>query len=545
MTISSFPTFAIDPVTDDLPCAREIGFSIPERYNAGEILFHNLDAGRAQRTAIYSPAGNATYGELSAAASRYAHGLSSLGLVRGDRVLLFLNDTASYPAAFFGAVRAGFVPILCNTLTPPDLLRFYLEDGAVSVAVADPDYAGLFETAAAGTPLKTLIQVGGARTVHTPFAIHDADEWLKRFPEFSVAADTHRNDMAFWMYSSGSTGRPKGIVHLQHDMAYTSESYAKHILGIREDDICFSVPKIFFAYGFGNSVTFPFSVGASSVLYPGRPEAAPAFDCIERFRPTLFFGLPTLYNALIGHPRAETADLSSVRLCLSAAEVLAEELFEAWKARFGHEILEGLGSTEVLHIYLSNTSSRRKAGSAGLPVPGYEVKLTTPDGDPVPRGEAGVMWVRGGSSAPTYWKRPEKTAETMRDGWIWTGDRLVEDREGFFTFAGRVDDLIKVSGQWVYPLEIELTLFEHAAVKECAVVAFELPDRRMTLKAFVVVEDGVITGDALSEELKAFVKSRLLPFKYPRTVQYLTNLPKTGTGKIDRQALLRAKEPNL
>lgn len=541
--MSNPSTHPIDLVTDDLPCVREIGFSIPERYNASEILFHNLMAGRAEKTAVYSPAGNATYGELCAAASRYAHGLSSLGLGRGDRVLMFLNDTASYPAAFFGAVRAGFVPILCNTLTPPDLLRFYLEDGAVSVAVTDAAYAGLFEAAADGTPLKALIVVGDKEKVNAPVTLYDAEDWLKQFPQHSDAVDTHRDDMAFWMYSSGSTGRPKGIIHLQHDMAYTVESYAKHVLAIREDDICFSIPKIFFAYGFGNSITFPFSVGASAVLYPGRPEAAPVFDCVEHYRPTLFFGLPTLYNALIAHPRAETADFSSVRLCLSAAEVLAEELFQAWRARFGLEILEGLGSTEVLHIYVSNTPNNKKVGTAGMPVPGYEIKLTTPDGDLVSPGEGGVMWVRGGSSSPSYWNRPEKTAETMRDGWIWTGDRLIEDREGFFTFAGRVDDLIKVSGQWVYPLEIELTLFEHECVRECAVIAMEMPDRRMTLKAFVVVEDGVTGDDRLSEELKIFVKSKLLPFKYPRIVEYFVELPKTGTGKIDRQALLRTREP--
>ena len=276
------------------------------------------------------------------------------------------------------------------------------------------------------------------------------------------------------------------------------------------------------------------------MLLPGRPEAGAVFDCVERFRPTLFFGLPTLYNALLNHPRAADADLSSVRLCMSAAEVLSQELFDGWKARFGHEIMEGLGSTEVLHIYLSNTIEKKKVGAAGKRVPGYEIKLTTPEGDVVTRGDGGVMWVRGGSSAPLYWNRPEKTVETMRGEWIWTGDRLVEDEDGFYTFAGRVDDLIKVSGQWVYPLEIELALFEHPSVKECAVLGLEMADRRMTLKAFVVVEDGVTADEALSADLKVFVKSKLLPFKYPRVFQYLDSLPKTGTGKIDRQGLKTA-----
>lgn len=528
-----------DLVADTDACAAEIGFAIPERYNASAILFDNLAAARGGKTAIFCEAGDATYGELCAAACRWGNALRSLSLMPGQRVVLLLDDTAAYPAAFFGAVRAGFVPILCNTLSTPDLVRFYIEDSGARVAIAQAAYAALFagETTA-GTTLKHLVTVDGAAAVEG-LDVLEAATWLPRFPAEMSTADTHRDDMAFWMYSSGSTGRPKGIVHLHHDMAYTAASYGKRVLGIGEDDICFSVPKIFFAYGFGNSITFPFAVGASSVLYPGRPEAGPVYDTIARFRPTLFFGLPTLYNALSNHERFADADLSSVRQCMSAAEVLSEELFSAWKDRFGLEIIEGLGSTEVLHIYLSNTATEKKIGSAGKRVPGYEIRLTTPDGEPVAPGEGGVMWVRGGSSAPCYWNRPEKTAETMRDGWIWTGDRLVEDEDGFFTFAGRVDDLIKVSGQWVYPLEIELALFEHPSVKECAVLGHELPDRRMTLAAFVVLEPGVVGDEATSKALQSFVKGRLLPYKYPRVIRYLDALPKTGTDKIDRQALKR------
>jgi len=347
--------------------------------------------------------------------------------------------------------------------------------------------------------------------------------------------------MAFWMYSSGSTGRPKGIVHLQHDMAYTADSFGRHILGITENDICFSVPKIFFAYGFGNSVTFPFSVGASTILLAGRPEPGAVLEMIERFKPTLFFGLPTLYNAMLHHPRIETADMSSVRLCLSAAEVLSQDIFNDWRRRFGLDIVEGLGSTEVLHIYLSNTSEQKKTGTAGKRVPGYEIRLTTPEGEPVAQGEEGVMWVRGHSNAPCYWNRPDKTEQTMREqGWIWTGDRLVEDADGFFTFVGRVDDLIKVSGQWIYPVEIELCLTDHPAVRECAVLGLELPDRRMTTKAFVILRDGHAASEMLTRELQDHVKSKLLPYKYPRLIEYWSDLPKTGTGKIDRQKLRSA-----
>jgi acetyl-CoA synthetase len=533
----------IDHVPGDAPGAQEVGFNIAERYNASEILFDNLRTGRADKVAIYAAAGNTSYGELCAKAARAGNALKSLGLAQGDRVLLFLNDTTAYPAIFFGAIRAGFVPMLINTLSPKDLIKFYLQDSAAPVAVVDAEYAPLFgDETLAETSLRALIVVDGDPSSRPASPqVLNGDLWFDEFFPALDAAPTSRNDMAFWMYSSGSTGRPKGIVHLHHDMAYTSESFGRHILAIQENDICFSVPKIFFAYGFGNSITFPFSVGASTVLLAGRPEPNAVLDTIERFNPTLFFGLPTLYNALLHHSRIESANLSSVRLCLSAAEVLSQDIFTDWKRRFGHEILEGLGSTEVLHIYLSNTLDQKKVGTAGKRVPGYEIRLTTPEGEPVARGEEGVMWVRGHSNAPCYWNRPDKTEQTMRDGgWIWTGDRLVEDSDGFFTFVGRVDDLIKVSGQWIYPLEIELCLSEHPAVRECAVLGMELPDRRMTTKAFVILRDGHAESESLTRELQDHVKSRLLPYKYPRLIEYWSDLPKTGTGKIDRQRLRSA-----
>lgn len=541
-TDQSLAQAIVDRVSDDAASAQEIGFEIAVRYNASEILFDNLEAGRADKVAIYAAAGNTTYRELCAKAAQCGNALASLGLRRGDRVLLLLNDTASYPAVFFGAVRAGFVPMLINTLSPKDLIGFYLQDSAALVAVIDAEYASLFDRETiAGTQLRTLVVLNGAATGEPSLEILDGDRWFAGFPAELEAAPTSRDDMAFWMYSSGSTGRPKGIVHLQHDMAYTAKSFGRHILGIEENDICFSVPKIFFAYGFGNSISFPFSVGASTVLLAGRPEPSAVLDTIARFKPTLFFGLPTLYNALLNHPRIESADLSSVRLCLSAAEVLSQDIFNEWKRRFGHEIVEGLGSTEVLHIYLSNTRAQKKTGTAGKCVPGYEIRLTTPEGEPVARGQEGVMWVRGHSNAPCYWNRPDKTAQTMREeGWIWTGDRLVEDADGFFTFVGRVDDLIKVSGQWIYPLEIELCLSEHPAVRECAVLGLELRDRRMTTKAFVILRDGYAASEALTRELQDFVKAKLLPFKYPRLLEYRSDLPKTGTGKIDRQQLRSA-----
>ena len=529
-----------DRVPRDAPGAREIGFAVTDRYNASAILFDNLNK-RAERIAVTGPAEKRTYGQLCGDAAQFGHAFLKCALERGDRVLMFLDDTPAYPAALFGALRVGLVPVLVNTLTPPDLLQFYLADSGARVAVTEPAFADRFNaTACAGTRLTTLIVVAGDPPSGAPVAAMAASRWLGKFPRLLEAADTHRDDMAFWMYSSGSTGRPKGIVHLHHDMAYTAASYARHILELKPDDICFSVPKIFFAYGFGNSLTFPFSVGAASVLVPGQPRPAGIFDCITQYRPTVFFGLPTLYTALTKAKEAQAADLSSLRLSVSAAEVLSGEIFNEWKAISGVEIVEGLGSTEVLHIYLSNTLEMKKLGAAGKRVPGYEIKLVDPEGQPVADGREGILWVRGDSNAPCYWNRPDKTTETMREeGWLHTGDRFVRDADGFYFFRGRADDLVKVSGQWVYPLEVELCLADHPAVLECAVLAIELPDRRTTLKAFVVMNDASFDPELSTKALQDYVKTTLLPYKYPRIIQYLRELPKTGTGKIDRQALLR------
>jgi benzoate-CoA ligase family protein len=530
----------VDPVPRDAAGSREIGFSVPERYNASAILFDNMAAGRGARVAVTGPGGTRTYAELAQDATRMGAGLLSLGARRGDRVVLFLDDTPAYPAFLFGAIRAGLVPLLINTLTPSDLLQFYLADSAAPIAVCDAAFADRFNaTACADTHLKTLVIVNGALPARASVTVTSANEWLERSTVLAPA-DTHRDDMAFWMYSSGSTGRPKGIVHLQHDMAYTHLSYGRHLLGLSETDICFSVPKIFFAYGLGNSITFPFAVGASSVLLPGQPRPSAIFDGIARYRPTVFFGLPTLYTALTKAPEAARADLSSLRMAVSAAEVLSAEVSGAWKALSGLDIMEGLGSTEVLHIYLSNTPELKKQGAAGKRVPGYEVKLTDGEGRDTADGEEGILWVRGDSNAPFYWNRPDKTAETMREGgWIYTGDRFLRDADGYHFFRGRADDLVKVSGQWVYPLEVELCLADHAMVRECAVMAVEQADGLTTLKAFVVLSDAAKRSDETTRALQDYVKGRLLPYKYPRIVDYLDDLPKTGTGKIDRLMLLK------
>ena len=538
----SMPT-ETEQLTDRVPragaAAAEIGFSVPERYNASAILFDNLANGNADRTAIISDTGSLSYAALCRNASRFGNAFLALGLARGERVLMLLDDTPDYPAAVFGAIRAGLVPVLVNTQSPPDLIAYFVENAEARVCVTQTGYLPVLEeTGWEGSALLAVITVDSDTGPSLEGLQGLGSGWLGRMPDRLQAADTHRDDMAFWMYSSGSTGKPKAVVHLQHDMLYTAESYAASILGLSKDDICFSVPKIFFAYGFGNSLTFPFHKGAAGLLFAGRPTPDKIFEQVAKHRPTVLFALPTVYTALIKSGEAAEADLRSVRRCISAAEILSQDVFSAWEDRFGHQIVEGLGSTEVLHIYLSNTVERQRPGSAGMRVPGYEVKLTDRDGNAVASGEEGILSVRGDSSAPCYWNRPDKTAETMRDGWIWTGDRFTVDEDGFYFFKGRADDLIKVSGQWVYPLEVELCLNEHPMVRESAVMGAPLPDGRTTLLAVASRLDSGASDEDATRQLQTYVKDALMPYKYPRHIYFLDDLPKTGTGKIDRQALL-------
>ncbi len=541
MTTPSIAHPIDDAIPSDSAAAQEIGFSIAERYNASEILFRNLANGRGERLAVIGPAGSRTYAQLCSDAGRWGNLFLSLGLVRGDRVLFTLDDTPVFPAAFFGAVRAGLVPLLTNLLSPPDLLQFYLADSGAKLAVVEAALSDKFSALALNnTQVDTLIVANGEAKAALAVRTIAADAEVSRFPDKIEAVDTHRNEMAFWMYSSGSTGRPKGVVHLQHDMLYTERAYSRNILKLGANDICLSVPKMFFAYGFGNSITFPFCAGAAAVLLPGQPKPAGIFAAIAKYRPTVFFGLPTLYNVLTKSPEAARTDFSSIRLALSAAEVLSAELFNAWKALTGLEIVEGLGSTEVLNNYLSNLPGRKKPGSAGLRVPGYEIVLKDQTGREVASGDEGIMWVRGDSNTPCYWNRADKSAETIHEGgWICTGDRFFCDADGFYFFRGRADDLVKISGQWVYPMEVELCLANHSMVRECMVFACEMPDRRMTLKAFVVANGKVHDPELATRTLQDYVKQKLLPHKYPRSIEFLDDLPKTGTGKIDRQALLR------
>jgi benzoate-CoA ligase family protein len=510
-----------DHVPDQTNESRAIGFTCPKRYNASNILFDNLAAGRGEKLALLSDKENLSYHELCQRAAKIGNALLHQDSSRGDRVLLCLNDSADYAAAVFGAMRAGLVPVLVNTLSPADLMAYYAKDSSAKVALIHSEYVPLFAELSSLSPVALDTSQG--------------IDWYSSQSGELAAADTGKDDMAFWMYSSGSTGRPKGVVHLHHDMAYTVASYAQHVLHIKESDVCFSVPKIFFAYGFGNSLSFPFAVGATTSLLSARPTPEQTFRHIKKYKPSIFFALPTVYTALIKHQMAQQADLSSIRLCISAAEVLSVDVFTAWKNRFGHEIIEGLGSTEVLHIYLSNTVTDKRPGSAGFPVPGYALKLTDRDGNPLEEQHEGILMVRGDSNAPCYFNRAQNTRETMRNGWIWTGDRFHVDDDGFYFFRGRADDLVKVSGQWVYPLEVELCLNEHPKVFESTVLAIQLADARMTIAAVIATSQGIEGNDTLSAELNDYVKKTLLPYKYPRRIVYLEKLPKTGTDKIDRQ----------
>ncbi|HYY87410.1 MAG TPA: benzoate-CoA ligase family protein, partial [Chloroflexota bacterium] len=371
-----------------------------------------------------------------------------------------------------------------------------------------------------------------ATPVGSQVALRDFDELLQHGSPELEAEPTSKDDAAFWLYSSGSTGFPKGCVHLHHDMLVCTELYAKGVLGITERDRCFSVAKLFFAYGLGNALYFPFAVGATSILLAGPPTPQNVFDVVDRHRPTLFFSVPTSYGMLLAQERA--ADFSSVRYGVSAGEALPQALFERFKQRFGVEILDGIGSTEILHIFISNQPGAIRPGSSGRLVAGYEAKLLDDDGQPLPQGEIGNLLIKGDSTCATYWNKHEKTKDTIEGHWIRTGDKYSQDAEGFFWYAGRGDDMLKVGGIWVSPVEVENALVEHDAVLECGVVGRQDHDQLVKPMAYVVLRDGVQGSTELSRELQDFVRSRLADYKRPRWVEFVPELPKTATGKTQR-----------
>jgi len=506
--------------------------NLPAQYNASEVLFHNLEAGRGNKIAVYWQDQQVTYAALAEMACRLGNALVDLGIDAGTRVMLLLMDTPHFPATFFGAMRAGFVPIPTNTVLPSDNYEYFLNDSEAQVAVVSgPLYPRIAEIRANCPTLRHVIVVDGNGAADT-----------LDFDDVCAAASPHLaptlsapTDQAFWLYSSGSTGFPKGVVHLQKNIRYTTETYGKQVLGITEDDICFSASKAFHAYGLGNNISFPYSVGASTVMLSGRPTPDRVYATIEQFKPTLFFTAPTLYTLMLANYNG--ADMSSIRLCVSAAEALQPEVYRQWKEKFGVDILDGIGSTELLHIFISNREGSVAPGSSGTAVPGYDLKIEDFEDNPVAPGEAGNLLVRGGSAASFYWNKPEKTAYTMRGEWMFTGDRYYQDENGYYFYEGRSDDMFKVSGQWVSPIEVENTLMEHPAVLECAVVYTKDASGLQRTKACIIVAKGYWPNEVLTAELKDYVKSKIAPYKYPRVVEYFDELPKTATGKILRYKL--------
>ena len=492
-----------------------------DRYNASELLDRNLAAGRADKVAVRWAGGSVTFRELHGLACAAGSRFQDLGVRREERILLPLDDSPAMMAAFWGAIRIGAVPVPVNPLLQrSEDYDHYFADSLARVVVVDAMTAEKEGAAAA--------------RASEPVQVLEAAGILALSPAEIDPADTSRDDVAFWLYSSGSTGLPKGVVHLQHDIEYTCETFARQVLGIAEADITFSTTKMFHAYGLGNSLSFPCWAGATAILLSGRPTPQLVLETIDAHRPTLFFSAPTLYNAILNHDGARERDLSSIRLCVAAAEALPAEVWRRWKDAFGLTILDGIGSTELLHIYCSNVPEDVRPGSSGKPVPGYEVKILDLDGNPVPEGEAGDMYVKGDSALAFYWRQHARTKHSVLGDWFFSGDRYRCDGDGYYWYEGRSDDMIKVSGLWISPIEIEGVLLEHPGVGESAVVGVEV-EGFMKIKAFVIARDEASPG--LGSELQEHCKARLQRYQYPHLIEFVTELPKTITGKIQRYKL--------
>jgi len=517
---------------------------VPDQFNVTTaFLDRHLNEGRSDKVAVYYEGKTYTYANIAELANRVGNALLNLGVDIEQRVALLLLDSPQFAAAFFGAIKIGAVSVPINTNLRPDDYVYILNDSRARTLLI---HASLWQTISQIRPqltyLKHVIVVGLGKEQQTA-QLHDFDQLIDQASSNLSAAETSKDDSALWLYSSGSTGFPKGCVHLQHDMVYCTEYYAKPILGIRESDITFSAAKLYFAYGLGNNLYFPFSVGASAVYHAGRPLAEDMFKIVEQYRPTIFFGIPTLYASMLALPDvAKRFDFSSVRTCVSAGESLPADIIRRWEDTFHVPILDGIGSTEILHIFISNRPGEIRPGSTGKLVPGYEAMITDETGQAVPQGDIGNLLISGDSITSQYWNKHEKTKNTINGHWIHTGDKYYQDEDGFYWYAGRSDDMLKVSGQWVSPVEVENTLIAHPSVLEAAVVGVLDDENLVKPKAYVTLKHGIEPSDALAKELQEFVKARLTPYKYPRYIEFIPELPKTATGKIQRFILRGTNE---
>jgi len=506
----------------------------PERFRMSDyFLYHNVEEGREGKVCLYFGDETYTYADAVRMSNRAGGALREAGLRVEDRVLLALPDCPEFVWAWFGANRAGGVITMVNPLLPAEDYRYYLEYTRARVAVVHESLLENFARAAEGARhLKAVLVVGSERGPFQSFA-----EALSAQPDELAPADTHRDDPAIWLFTSGSTGHPKGAVHLQHDLPYNTECYAKRVLGVNENDLTVSVPKLFFGYATGTNLLFPFSVGGAAALFGERSTPEKLFEVIERYRPTILTSVPTMIGAMLNSEGAAQRDLSSLRMCLSAGEALPVELYRRWVETFGVEILDGIGSAEMFHIYITNRLGDVKPGSLGRVVEGYEARIVDADGREVPTGEMGTLKVGGDSAALCYWQAHEKSKQTFAGDWCTTGDQFHVDSDGYYWYHGRTDDMLKVSGIYVAPAEIENCLLRHEAVAEAAVVGFDEGSGLVKPKAFLVLREGHAPGDQLARDIQDFVKTRLAPYKYPRRVEFVASLPKNDRGKIDRKKL--------
>ena len=510
---------------------------VPREYNAAlQFIDANLDRGRGEKAAFIDESGTYTYRELAERVNRAGNALRALGAGMETRVLMCMVDGIDFPAVFFGAIKAGCVPVPVNTLLTSADYGYLLRDSRARIAVVSESLLDRFAPALPEQPHVEGVVVAGSVGHGYPL-LHDL---LASASASLEPAPTTCDDVAFWLYTSGSTGTPKGSMHLHRSLIATAEYYGVATLGIREDDLVYSAAKLFFAYGLGNAMTFPFHVGATTVVLAERPTPDAVMALLRTHRPTIFYGVPTLYGALLADPSKCRENASpALRLAVSAGEALPSEIGTAWEKRFGAPILDGLGSTEMLHIFLSNRKGDVHYGTTGKAVPGYALEVVAESGEPAATGELGELCVSGDSSAIAYWNQRDKSRATFRGPWTRTGDKYRVDAQGYYHYCGRTDDMLKVSGQWVSPFEVESALLAHPGVLEAAVVGQADDWGLVKPRAFVVTGEEVEAGPSLADELQEFVKGRLAPFKYPRWIEFTESLPKTATGKIQRFKLRR------